>query len=201
MGRGWGVLGPSDSPSQSSFSSSSSSSFSSSQLLAVAASKKQATNLTSSGMDDQSVRSVATCFGGERRAVWRGESRVARFGLFEAKKTILIFFRSWLASKFFRTYQVVGLLKKSIEVYIVKSIILPFLKQSLAFCHKHLKTLERTTTVQQFVNRQPPPWAQCLSKKQKFQKTFFLLFQWNFINYSTINGQKKSKKMDQRHLQ
>ena len=41
-------------------------------------------------------------------------SRVARFGLFEAKKTNLAFFFIWLALKFLRIHCVVGLFLKSI---------------------------------------------------------------------------------------
>ena len=68
-------------------------------------------------------------------------ARVDRFGLFGAKKTNLAFFY-WLASNFLRIYQVVGFFKKYIEVYIVKTQIYPFLKQSLPFfSYKHLATL------------------------------------------------------------
>ena len=57
--------------------------------------------------------------------------RVARFGLFKAKNNKLSLFSNWLGSKFFRIYKVIGLIK-SLEVYILKSNIFPFLKQSLA---------------------------------------------------------------------
>ena len=50
-----------------------------------------------------------------------------------AKETNLGFFKKSVGSKFLRIYQIVGLFNVYRSLYIVKSKIYPFLKQSLAF--------------------------------------------------------------------
>ena len=62
-------------------------------------------NLKRRGVEAGKLRpgEVEICLG----KLW---ARVARFGLFVAKKTNLAFFKSWLASKFFIIYVLVGLI-------------------------------------------------------------------------------------------